>query len=274
MTPDEAGEQLTALCKEFKLPTLARELVRRLVAVNYAGILPLLLEIFLLEAQDRHERRVERLRRASSLPPGKTLGTFDMGRLSSLPLLVQKIRALLRGEFLDRAHNVLCFGAPGTGKSHVAAAIGHALVERGRSVLFVPAYRLVQELLAAKRDHALPRALRRLDGFELVIVDDIGYLAQSPDEAEVLLTLVSERYERRSLLITSNVVFSEWERIFKNQMATAAAIDRLVHHAVILEFQVPSYRIGGGGGGDDDQTPMLGAGGDRSPTLMPGSAPA
>jgi DNA replication protein DnaC len=152
------------------------------------------------------------------------------------------MRELARGQFLDRAANVLAFGLPGVGKSHVAVAIGHALVEAGRSVLFTPTFQLVQELLAAKRDLALPRALRRLDAFELLILDDIGYVQQSAEEIEVLFTLLAERYERRSLLITSNLVFSEWERIFKNPMTTAAAIDRLVHHSVILEFTGPSFR--------------------------------
>jgi DNA replication protein DnaC len=177
---------------------------------------------------------------AAHLPPGKTLATLDQARLPRP--LVEKLRALAGGDFLIDATNVLCFGLPGTGKSHAAGAIGHALVEAGHSVLFVPTYQLVQELLVAKRDLDLPRTLRRLDLFELVILDDLGYVAQSSDEAEVLFTLMAERYERRSMLITSNLVFSQWDRIFKNPMATAAAIDRLVHHAAILEFDVPSYR--------------------------------
>jgi hypothetical protein len=138
--------------------------------------------------------------------------------------------------------NVLAFGLPGTGKTHAARALGHALVSAGHSVLFVPAYEPVQELLVAKRDLRLPRALRKLDAFELLVLDDIGYVQQSAEETEVLFTLMAERYERRSVLITSNLVFSEWERIFKNPMTTAAAIDGLVHHSVILEFDVPRYR--------------------------------
>ena len=121
-------------------------------------------------------------------------------------------------------------------------AVGHALIEAGHTVLFMPTYALVQELLAAKRDLELPRALRKLDLFEVILLDDLGYVQQSPEEAEVLFTLLAERYERRSMIVTSNLVFSQWDRIFRDQMATAAAIDRLVHHAVILEFDVPSYR--------------------------------
>jgi DNA replication protein DnaC len=137
---------------------------------------------------------------------------------------------------------LLAFGPPGVGKSHAACALGHALVQGGHAVLFRPAYQLVQELLAAKRDLTLPRLLRRLDAAELLILDDIGYVKQSAEEAEVLFTLIAQRYERRSVMITSNLVFSEWERIFKEPMATAAAIDRLVHHSTILEFNAPSYR--------------------------------
>ena len=236
----EAADRLTTLCTEFRLPTLANELVQRLVAAGHDALIPLITEIFELEAGDRRERRVERLLRMSKLPPGKTFDTLDDARWPRP--LAQQVRDLARGEFLDRAANVLAFGLPGVGKSHVAAAIGHALVSSGRSVLFAPTYQLVQELLAAKRDLELPRALAKLDAFDLIVLDDIGYVQQAPDEIEVLFTLLAERYERRSVMITSNLVFSEWGQIFKNPMTTAAAIDRLVHHSVILEFAVPSYR--------------------------------
>jgi DNA replication protein DnaC len=112
-------------------------------------------------------------------------------------------------------------------------------------VLFSPTFRLVQELLAARRDLKLPGALRKLDLFDVVVLDDIGYVQQAPEEVEVPFTLMAERYERRSMLITSNLVFSQWDQIFKNPMTTAAAIDRLVHHSTILEFDVPTYRTEG-----------------------------
>lgn len=235
-----AAEQIPTVLESLKLQTLASELVPRFVAAGKQDVLPLLLECFELEIGDRRERRIERLRRASRLPPGKTSETLDEKRLPRA--LQQKLVELERGAFLEHAVNVLCFGLPGVGKSHAACALGHALVGDGHSVLFIPTYQLVQELLAAKRDLVLPRALKRLDAFDLLILDDIGYVEQSPEEAEVLFTLMAERYERRSMLITSNLVFSQWERIFKNPMTTSAAIDRLVHHSVILEFDVPSYR--------------------------------
>lgn len=237
----EMEARIADLLTAFKLPTISAELVERLTKAGKQDALPVILEVCEQEAGDRHSRRVDRLRKASDLPPGKT---FDQFKEQHLPRpLMQRLREMARGDFLERAANVLMFGLPGVGKSHAAAAIGHALVEAGHAVLFTPTYRLVQQLLAAKRELTLPRALRRLDCFDLLILDDIGYVQQSPEEAEVLFTMMAERYERRSILITSNLVFSAWDRIFKNPMATASAIDRLVHHSVILEFaDVESYR--------------------------------
>jgi DNA replication protein DnaC len=228
------GERLSSLLADWKLPTLAAELVPRFTKAGLDEALAFLAELCELEADARRERRIDRLRRASKLPPAKSFDSLDRERVPRPALL--KVQELANGEFLDRADNVLLFGLPGVGKSHLACALGHALVESGRSVLFTPAYQLVQTLLAARRDLVLPKALRALDVYDAVILDDLGYVQQTPDEAEVLFTLMAERYERRSLIITSNLVFSEWNRIFKNPMTTAAAIDRLVHHAAIIEI--------------------------------------
>jgi DNA replication protein DnaC len=236
----EMGERIAALLSEWKLPTVAGELVRRLLAGGHGDALMVVAEVLELEAAGRKERRVERLRRASKLPPGKTFETLDKARVPRTALL--KVQELSRGDFVEQANNVLLFGVPGVGKSHLACALGHALVEVGRSVLFTPTYQLVQQLLVARRDLCLPRALRALDVFDAVILDDLGYVQQTAEEAEVLFTLMAERYERRSLIITSNLVFSEWDRIFKTPMATAAAIDRLVHHAAIIEIDRESVR--------------------------------
>ncbi|MBM3267228.1 MAG: IS21-like element helper ATPase IstB [Candidatus Sericytochromatia bacterium] len=234
------AERFAELASQFRLPTVAAEAFTRFTAAGQADALDTLVEVFEMEAQDRKDRRIERLRRASKLPVAKTFETLDLNRLPRK--LVAKIRELARGHFLDRADNILAFGLPGVGKSHAACAIGHDLVAAGRSVLFAPTYDIVQHLLAAKRDLELPRALAKLDAFEVVILDDIGYVKQDRDEMEVLFTLMAERYERRSMIITSNLLFSEWDQIFKNPMTTAAAIDRVVHHSTILEFNVPSYR--------------------------------
>ena len=233
-------DRLKKLLMDLKLKTAAAELGPRLLKASGEEALPTVLDVIEMEAKERDDRRVERLRRASRLPAGKTFDTLDRSRLPRA--LVQKLEDLSAGGWVEEAANVLAFGLPGVGKSHAAAALGHALIERGYSVLFTPTFRLVQELLAAKRDLELPRALRKLDLFDVLVLDDIGYVQQTPEEVEVLFTLMAERYERRSILITSNLVFSEWDRIFKNPMTTAAAIDRLVHHSAILEFNVPSYR--------------------------------
>lgn len=199
-------------------------------------------ELLEQEMEGRRQRRLERLRKASHLPTGKTLANFDQ---EHLPLqLRRQLTQLCSGEFVNRAENLLVFGLPGRGKTHFAAAVGHELVQAGHSLLFTPTYRLVDELLRAKRDLLLEHELRRLDTYEVLILDDIGYVQQSRDEMEVLFTLLAERYERRSVIITSNLVFSQWEQIFKDPMTTAAAIDRVVHHSIIVEFgkEVPSHR--------------------------------
>jgi DNA replication protein DnaC len=199
-------------------------------------------ELLEQEMEGRRQRRIQRLQKAAHLPAEKTLDSFDQERL---PLRLRRLLPqLCTGDFVDRSENLLVFGLPGRGKTHFAAAVGHELVNLGRSVLFTPTYRLVDSLLRAKRDLLLEHELRRLDRFEVLILDDIGYVQQSRDEMEVLFTLLAERYERRSVVITSNLVFSQWDQIFKNPMTTAAAIDRVVHHSIIVEFgkEMSSHR--------------------------------
>jgi len=194
------------------------------------------------EMEGRHQRRIERLQDAAHLPVEKTLAAFDQERL---PLRMRRLLPqLCRGDFVDRAENLLVFGLPGRGKTHFAAAVGHELINIGHSVFFTPTYRLVDALLRAKRDLLLEHELRCLDRSEVLILDDIGYVQQSRDEMEVLFTLLAERYERRSVVITSNLVFSQWDQIFKDPMTTAAAIDRVVHHSIIIEFgkEISSHR--------------------------------
>ena len=158
--------------------------------------------------------------------------TFDREPLPQKA--AKQLAALCDGGFVERGENLLVFGLPGRGKTHVVAAIGHELIQRRYRVLFIPTFALVQKLLAAKRDLRLERELTSLDAYHAIILDDIGYVQQSRDEMEVLFTFLAERYERKSVMITSNLVFSDWIRIFKDPMTTAAAIDRLIHHAVIM----------------------------------------
>jgi len=193
-----------------------------------------LAELLEQEMEGRGQRRIERFQKAAHLPAGKTLANFDQ---EHLPLRIRRLLPqLCTGEFVDRSENLLIFGLPGRGKTHFAAAVGHELVNIGRSLFFTPTYRLVDSLLRAKRNLLLEQELRILDRFEVLILDDIGYVQQSRDEMEVLFTLLAERYERRSVVITSNLVFSQWDQIFKDPMTTAAAIDRVVHHSIIVEF--------------------------------------
>lgn len=201
-----------------------------------------LTELLEQEMEGRRLRRIDRLQRAAQLPPEKNLANFDQERL---PLRLRRLLPqLCTGEFVDRTENILVFGLPGRGKTHFAAAVGHELVTLGRTVFFTPTYRMVDRLLRARRDLQLEYELRFLDRFEVLILDDIGYVQQSRDEMEVLFTLLAERYERRSVVITSNLVFSQWDQIFKDPMTTAAAIDRVVHHSIIVEFgkEMSSHR--------------------------------
>ena len=197
-------------------------------------------ELAAVEAVERAERRIARLRSESKLPHDKTMATLDTGRFPA-PVRTQVAR-LAEGQFLEGATNLCVFGNPGTGKTHVVCALGQELVRQGHSVLFTPVSTLVERLLEAKRDLRLTRDLRRLDRIECLILHDIGYVQHDRSEMEVLFALLAERYERRSVAITSNLVFSKWDQIFKDPMTTAAAIDRVVHHSVILELNVKSYR--------------------------------
>jgi len=195
-----------------------------------------------LELDRRTQRRTERLLKEARLPDGKTMATLDLERL---PIkLRRQLPSLLEGRFVKDAGNILAFGLPGRGKTHLLCALAHELILRhGCRVLFLPTVHLVQRLLIAKRDLKLESFLRKLDYFDVVLLDDIGYVQQSREEMEVLFTFLSERYERKSLMITSNLLFSDWDKIFKDPMTTAAAIDRLVHHSTILELDGDSQRM-------------------------------
>jgi DNA replication protein DnaC len=232
-----SADPLSLLLKSFRLPTMADIFERALQEAEQQGwgyrkFLEYLCES---EAQDRRERKLERLLRQSGLPSGKTLGNLEEAKI---PAKVRRLLpGLLDGGFVERAENVLAFGLPGRGKSHFLAALGKELILRHNyAVLFTPAFKLVQHLLSAKRDLRLESALEKLDNYDVVILDDIGYVQQNREEMDVLFTFLAERYERRSVMISSNLVFSKWDQIFKDPMTTMAAIDRLVHHAIILEF--------------------------------------
>lgn len=200
-----------------------------------------LLEVAREESESRKNRRIERLLCQSGLPLEKRLDTFELKRLPGK--VRQQMNVLLEGGFLDRHENVLIFGNPGSGKTHLLCALGQELIRQDKRVYFTTCALLLQKLLAAKRDLKLPRLFKKLNRFHAIIIDDIGYVQQEKEEMEVLFTLLAERYERGSVMITSNLAFSKWENIFKDPMMTAAAIDRIVHHSVILELNISSYRM-------------------------------
>jgi len=201
-----------------------------------------LLELTTREVETRRQKRIQRLLQQAKLPLEKNLASFERKRLPQK--VNQQLSTLLEGSFLERKENVLAFGTVGSGKTHALCALAQELIiTQGRRLLFCKCALLVQELLIAKRDLKLARVLKRLAKFEGLLIDDIGYVQQGREEMEVLFTLLAERYERGSVLLTSNLPFSKWESIFKDAMTTAAAIDRLVHHSVILEINLPSYRM-------------------------------
>jgi DNA replication protein DnaC len=238
----EAKKMLEAYLKELRLEAIRSdyEEMARQAQQESLSFEEYLLALAQRECQERRNKRVERLLHDSRLPLEKTWSALDLKRLPAK--VVQQARTLLEGSFVDRRENVLVFGQPGSGKTHLLSAIAQELVRSGRRVLFRTCGLLVQELLAAKRDLKLSRILKRLAGYEALVLDDLGYVQQSREEMEVLFLLLAERYERGSVLLTSNLPFSGWEAIFKDAMTTAAAIDRLVHHSVIVELNVSSYR--------------------------------
>ena len=240
--PDRHAE-LRQRLHTLKLPAIARsfaDLARRAAQANLTHE-AYLWELVEAECAERAERRTVRLLRASRLPLEKTFRTLQLDRFP--PAIRQQVEQLRRGTFVHDAVNVIAVGPPGAGKSHLLAALGQELILQGQAVLWTPTATLMQRLLAAKRDLRLPQELARLDRYACIILDDIGYVQHDRDEMEVLFTLLAERYERRSVALSTNLVFSEWERIFKDPLTTLAAIDRVVHHAVILDLmQVDSYR--------------------------------
>ena len=236
-------EELTGHLRELHLPTIRRSFEERARQAERETLSyeQYLLGVVELEIQERRENRIARLLQESKLPVEKTLDAFELKRLPAK--VARQVKTLLDGTFLDRRENVLAFGNPGSGKTHLLSAIGQELIRGGRRVGFTTCVRLVQDLLVAKKELRLSKAIRKLGQYEAIIIDDLGYVQQSRDEMEVLFTLFAERYERGSVLISSNLPFSKWEGIFKDPMTTAAAIDRLVHHSVIIELNIASYRM-------------------------------
>jgi DNA replication protein DnaC len=243
-----SGAKITAgrldlMLTELRLPTIKRlapDLCEQSDREGWPG-LRLLEALIEHEIAEREARRIDRHRAESCLQPDKRLSSFDFAAVPSVSKA--QVMALAEGqEWLDRGANVLLFGPPGVGKSHLVCGLGHALIEAGRRVLFTRCSDLVQRLQAARRDLRLPQELAKLDRFDLLILDDLSYVRRDQAETSVLFELIAERYERKSLAITANTPFSQWGEVFVEPAMTLAAVDRLVHHSTILEMNVESYR--------------------------------
>ena len=235
--------RLPIMLSELRLPTIKRLWADLAEQSNREGwpaerFLGALLEH---EMAERETRRLARTRADSQLPPGKGLAEFDFAAVASVSKA--HIMALAEADsWIAQGHNLLAFGPPGVGKTHLLAGVGHALVDRGYKVLFTRTSDLVQRLQAARRDLRLPAELAKLDRFDLLILDDLSYVRRDQAETSVLFELIAERYERKSIAITANAPFSAWDGVFPDKAMTLAAVDRLVHHAIILELNVESYR--------------------------------
>lgn len=197
-------------------------------------------DLLVREVDCKTNRKVDRLLKDSGLSLPKSMEAFDTKRLTQR--LLGQVQNLRRGDFLKRKENVLAFGSPGSGKTHLLSGIAQELCRREHRVLFKTCEEWVEVLLQQKAALNLSAWLKKLDRYDLLFIDDIGYVQKSREEMEVLFSLLAHRYERGSVMITSNLMFSQWEQIFKDPMTTIAVVDRVVHHSVILEMNLSSYR--------------------------------
>jgi len=241
----QSYKRLTEILKELRLIAISQEYKVLADQARNDGLSyeQYLFELAQAEYNNQCNRRQERWLRESRLPLDKNLDNFNLKRL---PMKIQQQFQILReGLFLDHNENILVFGNPGSGKTHLTCALGHELIRHNRRVYFSTCALLLQELLTAKRDLKLRQLIKRFNKYQAIIIDDIGYVGQdkNKEEVEVLFTLLAERYENGSVMITSNLPFSKWERVFKDPIMTTAAIDRIVHHSFILELNLPSYRM-------------------------------
>jgi len=242
-TPTIDTARLPMLLTQLRLPTVAR-LWRALTDTADRESWPAAKTLAALmehEIAERARRRTARHLLEARLPAGKTLDCFDFTAVTSISKA--RVTALAEGDsWLDQGTNILLFGPPGVGKSHLAAALGHAMVDAGYRVLFTRTTDLVQQLQTARQELKLAAAIEKLDKYHLLVLDDLSYVQKSQAETSAIFELISARYERRSLLITANQPFGAWDAIFPDPAMTVAAIDRLVHHSIILEMNADSYR--------------------------------
>lgn len=236
-------DDLSALLSVLKLSAFANDWrqVSEEFEKQQKGFQEFLFELSRRELILKQQKRIERLLKQAKLPRRKTLKEFDTTRIPGLSTSV--IKRLACGDFMKHYENILIFGNPGTGKTHLCIAFAQEWCLLGHKVFFITAANLVQHLLQAKQTLQLEQCIKKMDKFDVLIIDDISYVPFERHETDVLFTLLAARYETRSVVLTSNQPFANWGSIFKDEMTTAAAIDRLVHHSTILELNTESYRI-------------------------------
>lgn len=247
-------EEINGCLKELRLSGIRRHYADLAERSRKEGLghEEYLLSVLKEECDGRRQRRIEKYLRESKLPLEKTLDSFDMKRLP--PQAARQVKILLEGEFLERRENLLVFGNPGSGKTHLVSGLAQELIRQDTRIYYTTCALLLQDLLKAKKELKLARLIKNLGRFDAIMIDDLGYVQQEKEEMEVLFTLLAERYERGSVFVTSNLPFSKWNSIFKDPMMTAAAVDRIVHHSVILELNIESYRISSAKNRNADKT--------------------
>lgn len=235
--------QIKKYLKELKLNYLKSEFqeLSKQAAKESLSYDEYLLELLKLEYENRNQKKIEKFLKESKIPLEKNLSSFDFKRIPKKALYQFKV--LLDGNFLARNENLLIFGNPGSGKTHLVCALSQSLINEGKRIYFTKCDFLVQDLLIAKRELKISKMIKKFSKFDAIIIDDIGYVNQTKREMEVLFSLLAERYEKGSIFITSNLPFSKWGKIFKDQAMATAAIDRLIHHSVIFELNIKSYRM-------------------------------
>ena len=235
-------QQLLTNLKKLFLPAIGEHYIEvaRRAEKNHATYEQFLAQLLEIEIQSKNEARVEKLLKSSKIPIPKTIQTYDFARVQGIS--ATEFNRLATGNFIKDAYNLVFFGTMGVGKTHLVIALTYELCKRGYKCYFTSLHHLIGQLIDAKQNLQLAALFRRIDKFDLLIVDELGYLAQTTDGADLFFQLISQSYERKSIAITTNLTYSEWDKVFLNPMNTAAAVDRIIHKCETFNIKAPSWR--------------------------------